>query len=287
MERKLTLLCSTGTMVSRYNGFDYRRAIRHVSSFVSEGLCDGAELMMLPFYYDKTDEVIRAFRETGVNVPVTHIEKQVGTLLSDAAAAAEDDAGLAADIRAEAEELFRLNCDTAARAGSKAAVLHLWGGLNSDSHVEYNTDALGGLIVTAEEFGLKLLVENVPCTTYDPLTNWRALGRHLSRCGLVFDTRFATFHRQAKETLSDPGIAARIRHVHIGDVRGEAPDFSAIHPIYQPGDGTADFPMIAKMLRKIGYGGSVTLESPAMNGSGIVTAALKKSLAYIGGLICS
>ena len=287
MERKLTLLCSTGTMVSRYNGFDFRRAIRHVSSFISEGLCDGAELMMLPFYYDKTDEVIRMFREAGVPVPVTHCEKEVGTLLSDSGAAADEDAALAARLRAEAEELFRLNCDAAARAGSAMMVLHLWGGLNSDSHVEYNTDALGGLIEAAGQYGLKLLVENVPCTTHDPLTNWRALGRHLSKCGLVFDTRFATFHRQAKETLSDPGIAARIRHVHIGDVRGEAPDFSAIHPIYQPGDGIADFPMIAKMLRKIGYGGSVTLESPAMNGSGIVTAARKKSLAYIGRLMCS
>ena len=287
MGRKLALLCSTGTMVSRYNGFDFMRAIRHISSFVSEGLCDGAELMMLPFYYDKTDRVIRAFRESGVQVPVTHCEKEVGTLLSDAAAAAEEDGTRSASLREEAERLFLLNCDAAARAGSKMMVLHLWGGLNSDSHVEYNTDALGGLIEAAGKYGVKLLIENVPCTTHDPLTNWRALGRCLSRCGLVFDTRFATFHRQAKETLSDPGIAARICHVHIGDVRGAAPDFSSIHPIYQPGDGIADFPMIAKMLRKIGYGGSVTLESPAMNGSGVVTSALKKSLAFIGDLICS
>ena len=281
-----TLLCSTGTMVSKYNGYDYRRAIRHISSFVSDGLCDGAELMMLPFYYDKTDAVIGAFEECGVSVPVTHCDKEVGTLLSDAGAAAENDAALAARIRGEAEETFRLNCETAARAGSDAMVLHLWGGLNSDSHVEYNADVLGGLIDTAGEHGIKLLIENVPCTTHDPLTNWRSLGRFLSRCGLVFDTRFAGFHRQIGETLTDPAVVRRICHVHIGDFRGEPGDFSSLRPIYQPGEGNVDFPLVAKLLDKAGFCGSVTLESPAMSGSGVVAAALRQSLKKIGGLIC-
>ena len=51
------LFPSTGAMVGYRNGYDYRRALREFVRFRNTGLCDGVELMMLQFYYDKLETV--------------------------------------------------------------------------------------------------------------------------------------------------------------------------------------------------------------------------------------
>ncbi len=46
----INTLVSTGTMVGRSNGFNYKRALYEIKKLQDKGFCVGCELMMLTFY---------------------------------------------------------------------------------------------------------------------------------------------------------------------------------------------------------------------------------------------
>ena len=271
--------CSTGTVVDCRNGYNIRYVSELFAPLMEAGIIDGAELMMLTRYYDCPGEVCREWLGAGVRFPVIHCEKNVGTLLSDgAAAAAAGDAALAASLRRRALEDFQKNCEMGAMAGSSRMVLHLWGGLNSDRHLEYNLSVLPELLSMIRPYGIRLLIENVPSNTNDPLSNWRRLRPFFPQCGLIFDTRFGQLHRQIGETWADTEIASRIEHVHISDIIGAERDFSTLRPILHPGEGMIDFEGFARILRDCGYRGSATLESPVYYGGGADGVKLRETL---------
>lgn len=279
-----TILTSTGTMVSRLNGYDYKRALREASLLCEAGLSSGIELMMLTFYYDKYDSVTAEIKANGLAAPVIHCEKEIGTLLSDAGRCAFDgDRETEAEIRKKVTELFRLNCKVGSLAGSERMVLHLWGGLNSDRYVDYNIDALRELTVIAAEHGLRLLIENIPSVQNNPLSNWRRIldAHALGESGFIFDTRFGKLHEQADDIFSDTEIVPHIEHIHISDFGGTYRDFSALRPILHPGEGKIDFPHIAKLLDSVGYSGTITLESPVNVESDLDIPKLRRTLAYL------
>ena len=95
MGRKL--YCSTGAIVGRDNGFNYHIVTDYFPRAAEAGLISGGELMMLIYYYDKLSAIAEEFRAAGIVFPVLHCEKEVGTKLSDAGAAA--DAGEAGEAR--------------------------------------------------------------------------------------------------------------------------------------------------------------------------------------------
>lgn len=281
-----TLLCSTGTLIGRANGYDIHLVTRLLPEYMEQGLIAGGELMMLPVYYDRLSAVSGEWLAAGIEFPVIHCEKEVGTKLSDAAvlAAAGDSSGAAA-IRAAAEADFLRNCEMGAMASSRAMVLHLWGGLHSDAQISYNADALGTLSEKIRPYGIQLLIENVPSNTHDPHTNWRRLLPLPDNCALIFDTRFGQLHRQIDETWADGEIAPHIRHIHISDIVGAPRDFSTLRPILHPGEGMIDFPAFARILDAHGYSGTVTLESPVIRDGGADGEKLKKSLAAVRELL--
>ena len=255
-------------------------------SLYGEGLCLGLELMMLNAYYDRRDEVVSLVRSSGIPAPVLHCEKDVGTLLSDAGTF--DSAGKTEDAkraRDEAFRLFRLNCAFAEALSIPRMVVHLWGGYASDRFLDFNIAALPELAGIAEGCGVRLLIENVPSSKADPLSNWKRLLPSLGNGGLIFDTRFGQLHAQIRETLTDPEAAPRIEHVHVSDFGGGTRDFSALRPILHPGEGTIDFPAFAALLDRMNYRGAVTLESPVMGPDGWDTDKLKKTLLYLGDLL--
>lgn len=276
------ILCSTGTMVGRENDFNYRRAVDVIASLKEDGLLFGGELMMLKHYYDKKAEVTECVKASAVPYPVIHCEKGVGTDISHAAylASVRDYMG-EDELYAAALKNFRLNCSFGEAVGAKMMVLHLWGGEDSDSHIEYNCDKLQSLSAIAMSHGLKLLIENVPSTTHDPHSNWIRACDEYPGCGFIFDTRFATLHDQVKKTLSDPLVRFNLAHVHVSDFVGGYRNFSALRPILHPGEGVVDFGLVFRLLREIGYRGTVTLESPVINGTEIDVAKLKSSLNFI------
>ena len=83
---KRPLYCSTGALVGRVNGYDFRGAMKILRSLYEEERIRGLELMMLPAYYENRAAVTEAVRQSGVPSPVIHCEKEIGTMLSDAGA---------------------------------------------------------------------------------------------------------------------------------------------------------------------------------------------------------
>lgn len=274
---------STGSLVERRNNYDKNTVTRIIPELLDRGIIDGAELMMIKLYYPKLENVIGMYLDSGITFPVTHCDKEIGTLLSNAAVIRKDSLSESEKLKSEAFELFKVNLEAAAMAGSARLVLHLWGGLSSDRAVKYNIEWLPSLALQAERYGIKILIENVPSAKTDPLSNLRMLpSEMLERCGIVFDTRFATCHRQPGETLSDEKIAPHIEHVHISDYIGGLKEFSCLRPVYHPGEGQADFDLIFSALSSNLYGGSFTLESQGIrSGTEIDLPCLINSLRFI------
>jgi sugar phosphate isomerase/epimerase len=279
------LFPSTGAMVGYRNGYDYRRALREFVRLRNAGLCDGVELMMLQFYYDKLETVADAVNASGLvsTSSVIHCEKEVGTMISDAGVLHADGKTDEADaLWQNAFALYRENCRMAEMTGLSRMVLHLWGGRASDAHIDYNASKLALLSETAAASGVRLLIENIPSSTGDPLSNWRSLFPLPANTALIFDTRFGKLHEQIPETLTDPLAAPCIEHVHISDFGGTYRDFSALRPILHPGEGTIDFAQIAELLNGRNYSGTVTLESPVMlDGGEYDIAKLERTLNYL------
>jgi len=281
MTNKLYL--SMGSLVERRNNFDDSEVARTVPALMEEGFIDGAEFMFIKAYYRRAEELARKLVSEGCRFPTFHTDKDIGAVLSNAGVSFRDGwREEAARLRKMALEMFEYNCLTAVEAGSERLVLHLWGGQNSDTEIGYNVDALPRLEEIAERYGLRIMVENVPSVDTDPLTNWKKISDHLDRVGLVFDTRFATCHRNAKETLEDP-VAAHIEHVHISDYRGGLKEFRCLRPVFHPGEGICDFPLIFSHLKSSGFAGSFNLESPGIvsDGPEIDLDNLKRSLKFI------
>lgn len=279
------ILVSTGTMVGRSNGYDYEKALGEIKKLQDENLCGGCELMMLKFYYDKLDAVADSVVKNGVNPVTIHCEKEIGTMISDAGVMNADGNTIGAEkLYSEAVELFRLNCEMAKKLNIPRMVLHLWGGLSSDKHVEYNISKLPQLVRIAGEYGVRILVENVPSNTADPKTNWHRLLPFLGNGGLIFDTRFGKLHEQTREILTDGELTKKIEHIHISDYTGGYRNFSALRPILHPGEGVIDFNEVAKLLRGINYSGTVTLESPVMAGEELDIEKIRGTLIYLKNL---
>lgn len=278
---KRTVFCSTGAMVGRSNKYDYRGAAKALYSMAADGLIDGAELMMITPYYEILSDVADTYCGIGVAFPVIHCEKDIGEMLSDYSVAKKSGDNRETLLE-EAFRLFRINCKTGEKVGAKRMVLHLWGGAASDSAVEGNAAQLRELIEVAAGYGIKLLIENVPCTTNDPLSNWRIVERYLPDIGYIFDSRFGAFHGDTDEIFADVTVVNAIEHIHISDFIGfdgtKERDFSRLRPILHPGEGKVDFASLASKLDRVGYNGTFTIESPVMSADGIDEAKMRATV---------
>lgn len=279
---KRTLLTSTGTIVGRANGYDVHLVTRILPPLLEAGLIAGGELMMLNSYYDRLTAVAAEWRGAEIPFPVIHCEKDVGAILSDAGAlrAAGEFAAAKTEI-GRALELFRQNCEMGAMAGAARMVLHLWGGKTSDSYLETNIEVLSDLLSILRPYGIRLLIENIPSTLADPLTNWHRLTDFFPEVGLVFDTRFGNVHRQIAETFADPVILPHIEHIHVSDHIGEKKDFASLRPILHPGEGMIDFDGFARLLDGAAYDGTVTLESPVIREGGADGEKLARTIRHL------
>ena len=117
-----TILCSTGTLVGKANGFDYTLIDRY-----SREICaDGFELMMLKAYYGHLPDICRMLGRIAIPVRTIHFEKDITALL-----------GLGdSEDRREGLRLFELNVDMGCAVGASAAVFHLWDGRFDERHLK-------------------------------------------------------------------------------------------------------------------------------------------------------
>ena len=254
-----SILCSTGAVVGRLNGRDHRLIMKYFPLL----RCDGMEFMMYDSWYEKRGEVARDLAASGIPFPAMHVDKSVGDRISrDRGSDTED-----------ALRDFSLNCEVANLIGAKQLVLHLWGNVDSDRHIDHNFRAYGRLTATARAHGLELTVENVVCSHADPMTHMAEMRALFPDCGFTVDTKMAAFHGQMA-LFSQPEWAwlwreGRVRHLHVNDYRGGYMDWSSLRTLFI-GDGQIDFIPFFETAGRYGYRGSLTCECTAMRPDGSV-----------------
>lgn len=260
------ILCSTGALLGRANGRDYRL----LPTLARELRCDGFELMLYAAWYPEMDTLVRTLQPFKLLIPVIHCEKSIGERISDG----QSD---------EALRLFEVNCRTAQALGADRLVLHLWGGLPSDQHFERNMAVYPQLAAVAKAYGLSLLVENVVCNKCNPLTRCTELAQAYPDIRFVYDTKMAAFHQQ-EDRLYDPDCAWLARHIchcHVNDYAGGYMDWAHLHTLPM-GQGHVNFERFFRHLQHVGYTGDFTVESSAFDHQGHVdTAMLNRQFALI------
>lgn len=264
------ILCSTGTIVGRANGFDHRLIIGYKDAIEA----DGFELMMLKAFYGRLPEIAGELNRAGVPIRTIHFEKDITALL-----------GLGGEEeRREGLRLFTDNVDMGRAVGAEKSVFHLWDGRFSRERVESGIALLETLYEICDKRGVELLVENVPCKT-SPYLLVSEIAQRYPNARFTFDTRHTSFMNEIDTFLESPLWQKRIGHLHISDYSGEtAPGMWGVtRPILHPGEGLIDFDaLFAKMPPY--HGGTVTLESPVMlpDGSHDIPK-LNRTLAFLRG----
>ena len=256
------ILCSTGALIGRPNGRDYRL----LETFVPQLECDGLELMIYPDWYADPDALISFLQPLKLYIPILHCEKALAEHISRGG---ED------ELR-EAFRLFRINCRIAAGLGAGKMVFHLWNGMISDTRIENNIRAFGDLRATAAEYGLDLLVENVICLR-DPMTHWKELRTVYPDIHFVFDTKMAEFHRQLELLYAEEydwlSCENHIRHYHVNDYNGGYMDWSNLK-VLPVGQGHIDFREFFCHIRKKEYKGDFTMEATGFDKTGTVNFSM-------------
>ncbi len=252
------IFCSTGALLGRPNGRDFRL----LPSLTAQLRCNGYELMFYTDWYAQVDDLLRTVVPMGLSIPVLHCEKSIGEKLTlgDAEAAFQG---------------FAVNCRVAQAVGAEKLVLHLWNGRPSDGCIQRNLDAWPRLNEMARQHGLLLMVENVVCTQQDPMIHLQALCARPPEAALVFDTKMAAFHSQLN-ALYAPENAWRtrcIRHYHVNDYGGGHLDWQNLRTL-PIGDGRIDFAPLFRHIRTSGYAGDFTIEATAFDASGAVDTAM-------------
>lgn len=264
------IYCSSGVMVGRINDNDYSLITKHFPSLINDELIDGCEFMFANSFYDKLNAIYNNLSKSNIPFDIIHFDKEIGVMISE-----NND-----EISANALTLFEINCSFAQKIGAKRAVFHLWGGIKSDSHIEYNISFLPKFIDISKKYDIELLIENIPCTIHSGLTIWRKLYRYLPDIGFIFDTRFGAFHNEIAEIFDEP-IWNHIKHMHISDYSSYPKDFTKIRPILHPCEGVIDFDFVFEHLKRLEYPGSFTLESPVFSEEGPNIRKLRDSLKYL------
>ena len=244
------ILCSTGTIVGRANGFDHTLIARYADSIFADGL----ELMMLKAYYGRLPEICRMLSHISLPVYTIHFEKDITALLG---LGGEED-------RKEGLRLFTENADMAQAVGANAAVFHLWDGRFDFERLRKSIDLLERLYEICDKRSVKLLVENVPCKT-SPYESILYIARRYSESLFTFDTRHADFIGETKLFFESEIWEKRIGHIHVSDHCGTtAPGMWGVtRPIVHPGEGKIDFNKLFETMPQY-VGDTITLESPVM-----------------------
>lgn len=250
------IYCSTGSLLGRANGRNYRL----LSEYCPQLDCDGFEFILYTVWYDEIERLTAFLKSLHLHIPVMHCEKTMAEYITR---------GGEEEWR-EAFRLFEINCALANTLGAEKMVIHLWNGPISDSHFENNLRAYPLLNRKAEKHGLELLVENVVCRK-DPMSHWVELYRHYPEIRFVFDTKMAEFHRQL-DLIYQPEYdwlwrEDHIRHYHVNDYGGGYMDWENLR-VLPMGKGHIDFDRFFAHVGKTGYRGDFTFEGSGLDQAG-------------------
>jgi sugar phosphate isomerase/epimerase len=158
---------------------------------------------------------------------------------------------------------FALDCRMARGLGADLVVLHLWELPDGDRYLDRNLDHLPALLDIADDHGVALTVETIPCTAGNPVDNVRRACERDARCRATLDTEFLAAHGQldcARELIDVVG------HVHVKDF-DPAVWKSKPRRYLLPGEGVLD---LEGFLDSLGWDGTVTLEMSAVRDDGSI-----------------
>ena len=254
------ILCSTGAIIGRPNGRDI--TLLHQAKDALH--CDGYEFMMYETWYDKIKWIDDCLKTLCLPIPVFHVEKNVGNMISS---------GSRIDTE-QAVVMFETNCILAKEYGADTLVLHLWGGLDSDKNIAHNIDTYARLRERADLRGLTLTVENVVCNQADPMTHLVSLANTYPDIRFTFDTKMAAFHGQMDELYAEKNhsLFSHIHHMHINDYGGGYKDWSNLNTLHI-GDGHVDFDRLFSFLKEMHYQGDFTVEATSFDQNGAIDFA--------------
>ena len=252
------ILCSTGALIGRPNGRNYRL----LEDFARYLRCDGFEVMMYSTWYDQVDRLVAFLLNLGLNIPVMHCEKNIGEGISKGGEDMQD-----------AFRRFEINAQMARALGAKKMVMHLWDGRTSDSFFHNNLAAYDRLNRIAVGQGVELLIENVVCIHKSPMKRWSELKAQYPGIRLIFDTKMAAFHQEMDLLYSEEYAwllqDGCVRHFHVNDYAGGYMDWANLRTL-PIGKGHIDFEKFFSFVRGAGYTGAFTVESTAFNDRGVV-----------------
>ena len=253
------ILCSTGALIGRPNGRNYRL----LECLTKQLSCDGFEFMMYGTWYDEVDTLVNNLTALQLHIPVVHCEKNIGESISKGGKEELEDA----------YRRFEINCRIAEKLQAKKIVMHLWDGITSDANFENNIKSYPWLAEIANRHGVDLLVENVVCNHESPMQRWCELAEKYPDIHFIFDTKMAAFHEQL-DLLYDKEYEwlwkeGHIRHYHVNDYGGGYKDWKNLRTL-PIGKGRIDFEHFFKHIQKTGYEGTLTVESTAFNADGVV-----------------
>ncbi len=270
--KKIEILCSTGTLVARINGRDPGM----ITKFAPQIDCDGFEFLMVPEFYENAEKIAADVKAAGIKFRTFHIEKDIGWYLSRLEDGDEQ----------RAFELLKQDLAMADRLGLEFCVFHLWGGAQSDANVERNMGFLDKIFEYERQYGVKISIENVPCTTHTPYENIKLLTQKHPDIPVTFDSRFAAFHSQEKLFCRDKTLwENNIRHIHISDISEYSVSQRSLRPIVHPREGCVDFDTVFEKLKN-DYTGTLTLESPVfLPDHGADIEKLNGSLRMLDGIL--
>ena len=272
----MQLLCSTGAFGRSPDYVDYSAALRYGSQLDVDGL----ELLFYPMWYGQIDDIARTLRQSALRFPVMHAEKNIGVAL-----------GKPDEIeRTQGIQWLAENCRLASLLGTKVLVLHLWGWPELDDTLENNLSLLGQCLDIAEQHGLTLAIETIPCRLATPHDNVHRAIEQDDRCDVALDTEFLAQADQLDEVFLSTWLwsSQRVQHVHIKDFDGNPFASDGRRRYLHPGEGTINFGQFFEKLKEHNYNGYISLESPAIDATGFVDVRrIQNSLKFVKKLMCT
>ena len=133
-----------------------------------------------------------------------------------------------------------------------------------------NLQFLNDCMKIAEDFGLQLAVETIPCKYNDPLSNIYRVVEQAPDILIALDTEFLAMHNQLEAALKADWLwhHNRVRHIHIKDYDGNVYSTDNFRRYLHPGEGNINFPKFFDTLKLHSFNGNISLESSVVNQMG-------------------